>query len=274
MLDIRNPPVALLLAAHGERRLGAANGNVTRLAATLRDCGTVQEVAFGFIKGVPSINQSIRSLLAGNIVVFPLFLSDGYFTRVRLPQLLGEVAADTVCRIEIVPPLGLHPALAGLIVERLVATARSRDLDPARAGVVLLAHGSRKDPASRTAGERLAERVRQYGGFRAVRVALLEEAPSLSDVTCDMSGGVLVFGLFAGDGMHGAEDAPRLIGQLGRSDVHFAGTIASLDGIASLIEGAVARARICQQATATRCDEVLASTHRAHVLSGDMARVL
>ena len=275
MLDARKRSVALLLAAHGERRHGAANGSVTQLAATLRDCAIAQEVAVGFIKGAPTINQSVRSLLASNIVVFPLFLSDGYFTRVRLPQLLREaLAADMASRIRVLAPLGLHPALAGLILDRLVAMARVRGVAPARAGVVLLAHGSRQDPASRTAGEQLAESVRQYSDFRAVRVALLEEAPSLSDVTCDMSGAVLVFGLFAGDGMHGAEDAPRLIGQLGRSDVHFAGTIASLDGIADLVARAVARARICEQATATGCEELLASTYRAHVLSRDMARAL
>ncbi|HEY2186002.1 MAG TPA: CbiX/SirB N-terminal domain-containing protein [Xanthobacteraceae bacterium] len=237
--------LALLLAAHGERSSGAMNAGIARLAADLRGRHIVQEVAIGFIKGIPTITESVRALHADEILVYPLFLADGYFTRTRLPELLQDAsAADRHRRVRILPPLGLHPSLAPLIVERLVGTARARGIAPAHAAVILLSHGSRTDPASRNAAELIAAEVRQRASFLAVRVALLEESPSLREAASDLSGAIFVFGLFAGEGMHGAGDAPRLVEELRRADAVFAGNVASLDGIADLIAAAVARARL------------------------------
>jgi sirohydrochlorin ferrochelatase len=115
---------------------------------------------------------------------------------------------------------------------------------PEQANVILLAHGSSGDGASREATAHLANEVRRHLRFRDARIALLEESPSLPEAARDLSGPVIVFGLFAGDGMHGAEDAPRLVAALGRADAVFAGTITSLDGIADLVAAAVGRARV------------------------------
>ena len=236
-------PVALLLAAHGERSRGAANASVVQLAATLRGRAVAPEVAIGFIKGEPTITESVRALHADEIVVYPLFLSDGYFTRARLPEMLNEaMRADRSRRIRMLPPLGLDPALVPLLIDKLVGTAQGRGLAPGEAGVILLAHGSSKDPASRIAAERIADNVRRRTSFRPVQVALLEEAPSLQEVASDLSGPIIILGLFAGEGMHGAGDAPRLVEELGRSDAVFAGTLATLDGIADVVAASVARA--------------------------------
>ena len=48
----------------------------------------------------------------------------------------------------------------------------------------------------------------------------------------------IVLGLFAGGGLHGAEDAPCLVAALGRSDVSYAGTLTGLDGIDDVIAAA------------------------------------
>jgi hypothetical protein len=54
-----------------------------------------------------------------------------------------------------------------------------------------------------------------------------------------------VLGLVAGEGLHGAADAPRLVAELGRADAAYAGTIGSLDGIGDLVAAALARAIGC-----------------------------
>lgn len=82
---------ALLLAAHGERRPGADNEGVFRLARALAERGLVSEIAVGFVNGAPSINDAIVSLTARRIIVYPLFASSGYFTRDRLVQVLDQV---------------------------------------------------------------------------------------------------------------------------------------------------------------------------------------
>src|ERR1700704_3098991 len=78
----QRPPFALLLAAHGERRANADNAGVARLAGNLAAAGVAKEVGFGFIKGSPSVDEAIRALSSRHVVVYPLFLADGYFTRV------------------------------------------------------------------------------------------------------------------------------------------------------------------------------------------------
>jgi sirohydrochlorin cobaltochelatase len=229
---------ALLLAAHGERRPGAGNEGLLRLAAKLRARRIVSQAGCGFIKGAPSIGEAVQALTADEIVVYPLFLSDGYFTRVRLPELLEEATAGTRPRPHILPPLGLDPGFPALIAGRAVAAARTQDFVPARTNLVVLAHGSTTDQASRMATLRLTEELAKQRHFRCVRMALLEEEPSLREATADLPGPIIVMGLFAGDGRHGAADAPRLVAELGRDDVLFAGTIGNLDGIEELIASA------------------------------------
>lgn len=46
-------------------------------------------------------------------------------------------------------------------------------------------------------------------------------------------------GRFSGEGLHGARDAPRLIAQLRRGDIVYAGVIANTPGVADLISSAV-----------------------------------
>src|SRR5262249_38578453 len=220
----------------------AVNHGVMRLAATLYRRGIVAEVATGFIKGRPSIGDGMRALRCNQVLVYPLFLSAGYFTRVRLPQLLEDASAAEPHRtFHILSPLGLEPSLPDIVARSLTAQARRCAITPKDACAVLLAHGSRTDPASRMAAEQIARKLQRRGLFRNVRVALLEESPSLSEAASALSPPILVFGLFAGDGLHGAGDAPRLINELGCSDVVFAGTLASVDGIADFVAAAVAR---------------------------------
>jgi sirohydrochlorin cobaltochelatase len=236
------PSHALLLAAHGERMKGADNRALVRLAAMLRERNLAHEVAIGFIKGTPSIGQSVQALAADNLIIYPVFMSDGYFTRVRLPQLLREaLRPQSKRRFQVLPPLGLEPALSDLIARGLLAIARERALPPEETNMILLAHGSTTDPASRVAAEQIVQKMRGQAVFRSIGLALLEEAPHLSDVASAMTGALIVFGLFAGEGLHGAQDGPRLVEQLGRADAIFAGTVTNLDGLEELIAAAIAK---------------------------------
>jgi len=235
-------PFGLLLAAHGERRTDADNAGVARLARSLADKGVAAEIGFGFIKGSPPVDEAIGALLSRDVVVYPLFLSDGYFTRVALPWLVERAKQHDATRtISILPPLGLDPALADVIADEAVAGAHSRGNLPAETSIVLLAHGSKQDPASRIAAERLADCIRQRRCFYDTRIALLEEAPSLADAIGRMSGPIIVVGLLAGEGMHGAADAKRLVAELKRDDVMLMGPVGKFAGIETVIVSAVTR---------------------------------
>jgi sirohydrochlorin ferrochelatase len=229
---------ALLIAAHGERRPGAENESVKRIGRAVAARGLVSEVAVAFISGTPSIRDALCSLTARRIIVYPLFASSGYFTRDRLVQLIDE--ADERDRvIEILQPLGLDPELPGLVANYVGRVARKNSFAPQSFSVVLLAHGSRRNRASREATELVAREVAGRAIVREVRTAFLEEAPSLEEAVRSIEGAVIVVGMFSGDGLHGARDAPRLIAQLGRKDIVYAGVIGTAPGIADLINGAV-----------------------------------
>ena len=182
------------------------------------------------------------ALSSRDVVVYPLFLSDGYFTRVVLPRLVEQaMQRDATRAISILPPLGLEPALTDVITDGAVATAPSRGNLPTETSIVLLAHGSKKDPASRMAAERLADCVRQRQCFYDTRIALLEEAPSLAGAIEGISGPIIVVGLFAGEGRHGVDDAKRLVAELKRDDVMLIGPVGTFAGIETVIVSAVTR---------------------------------
>ena len=235
-------PFGLLLAAHGERQADADNASVVRLARRLADKGVATEIGFGFIKGSPTVEEAIAALLSRDVVVYPLFLSDGYFTRVALPRLVEQAKQqDTTRIVSILPPLGLEPTLADVIADETIAATLSRANLPAETSIVLLAHGSEKDQASRVATERLADRIRQRKCFCDTRIALLEEPPSLADAIEGASRPIIVVGLFAGEGMHGADDAKRLVAELKRDDVTLIGPAGTFAGIEAVIASAVSR---------------------------------
>jgi sirohydrochlorin ferrochelatase len=238
------PPIALLLAAHGERRDGAGNAGVARLALDLAGRGLAAEVGVGFIKGTPSIAETLAGFTTGEVVVYPVFLADGYFTRRRLPQLIesGQEASAARRRVRVLPPLGVDPSLADLVAEEARRSAEAAHMAAEAVTLVLLAHGTPRDAASRQAADILAQRLAARNRFYGVRSAFLEEPPSLAQVLDGISGPVVVIGLFAGEGLHGGDDAPQLVREAGRTDIVFAGNVGTFTGLADVVAAAIRRA--------------------------------
>lgn len=232
----------MLLAAHGERREGADNQSVAQLAQRLSERLKVAAVEFGFLKGSPSIAEAVQRLASYDMLVYPLFLSDGYFTRTLLPRQLEEAGAFGRGRATcVLAPLGLDPALAGLILDRAGTVARAQGWPAARTDLVLLAHGSSNNPASRAATERIAAGLASRRVFAHVRPAFLEEAPRLENAVATSRMHAVVVGLFAGEGLHGGKDVPQLIAELTRPDVAFAGNVGGFDALPDMIAAAIRR---------------------------------
>ena len=233
--------VALLIAAHGERSEGATNDGVRRIAQAVSAHGLVAEVGVGFINGVPTIGEAFAALTAPSVIVYPLFASSGYFTRDRLVQLLDEANGGSR-NVEVLPPLGLDPGLPELVLDRATRIARANGFAPEASTVILLAHGSRRNSASREATEQVARAIEGRAGFRGVGIALLEERPFMDEAMALVQGPAVVVGMFSGEGMHGARDAPRLIAELKRNDIVYAGVIGNVAGIENLVMKAVEEA--------------------------------
>ena len=126
-----------------------------------------------------------------------------------------------------------------------IAPPRSRansGFAPDASTLILLAHGSRRNSASREATEQVARAIERRAVFRSVGIALLEERPFLDEAMALVQGPAVVVGMFSGEGMHGASDAPRLIAELNRNDIVYAGVIGDVAGVDDLVAGSVTEA--------------------------------
>lgn len=200
-------PTGVLIVAHGER--GGRGDNVAlqslaeRIAAALAAKAVVVPAV---LKGGPSIGEAVARLRAAGchaLVVYPFFMSAGYFTRVLLPQRLDENCECLPWRM--IEPLGVDAELPDLICRHAVAASK----DPQH--LLLVAHGSSKSRDSAAAAGRIADALHASEAFRSVQLAFLEEPPYLADVIAVSVGHRLVVGLFTGDGLHAREDVPAAI---------------------------------------------------------------
>jgi sirohydrochlorin ferrochelatase len=230
-----------LIAAHGGRDVDRrSNKSIFCLAEKVAALIGDLQVEAGFISGVPTIGDAIAALDAQNVIVYPLFMADGYFGQTVLNRLVEEARRGRQGgSITVLPPLGLDPALADFAVTKSASAATSLGTSPKQVTLVLLAHGSACRRASAMAAERTAKNARAHGLFADVRISFLDEAPSLEMAMSEIEGAIAVAGLFSGDGLHGGDDAKRLMAQLNRDDVIYVGNVGLFSGLEKLIAAAI-----------------------------------
>jgi sirohydrochlorin ferrochelatase len=229
---------ALVIAAHGDRGADKRNDNVRRQVDGLRNTGQFARIGSGFLKGDPEIETALQQAAeaADEILVYPLFMSDGYFTNTALPNRIEQTGLTS--RIVSLKPLGLDPGLAPLCERAAVAQAERDDIDSAGARLLIVGHGSTKSPASKNATQQFAARLRQKTAFGTVESCFLEEEPFLKPALANTDQPTIVAGFFAGDGLHGGEDVPELIAETG-ANASYMGALGGLTEVTELILAAV-----------------------------------
>ena len=116
---------AILLVDHGSRRT-AANELLGQIAERLRERtpSCVVEIAHMEI-ATPSIADGIAACAAAGadeIVVHPYFLAPGNHSTHDIPRLVDEAALrHPGLRVTVSEPLGLHPKLVDVILDRVDA---------------------------------------------------------------------------------------------------------------------------------------------------------
>ncbi len=114
---------AYLLIDHGSRA-SAANQLINSLASALRERlpGAIVETAHLELAR-PTIAEGIQACLksgASELIVHPYFLGPGVHTRKHIPEQVAEalrVYPEVEARIS--EPLGLHPQLIEIVLERI-----------------------------------------------------------------------------------------------------------------------------------------------------------
>jgi sirohydrochlorin cobaltochelatase len=201
---------ALLLIGHGSVRYPAAGIAMERIAATLRGGAWAGPVAVAVLNGEPSVAQALDALDAVCVRVVPFFMEDGYFTRVAVPRALGSGHGSR--RIVLCAPIGVHDGMAGLIERQALAACRDLGVASRETAVVIVGHGSAREPGRALALHRHASRVASTELFARVEAACLEEAPFVADTLAGLRAHpVVVIGFFANQGGHVRDDLPGLI---------------------------------------------------------------
>lgn len=116
-------PTAVLLIAHGSRR-ASANDDLVRLADILRRLGSYPIVEVAYLELVePDIRAGGRRCVergAAVVRMLPYFLSAGEHVVGDLEKHRSELAAEfPQVKFQLCPPLGLHPLIVDIVMERL-----------------------------------------------------------------------------------------------------------------------------------------------------------
>jgi sirohydrochlorin ferrochelatase len=233
----------VLIAAHGDIGGAAHNTALRALAETVRARLTDVPVACGVLNGAPAIESAFAPLAGHRVLVYPLFMSGGYFVEKALPERLGlEMEAGAGGRdVTILPPLGLDPALPPLIARRVRDAVPANPYSMTGTDVLIIAHGSAGSPQPRLAAEAFADGLRHCLKVWPVRTAYLEEAPLAEDAVATLSARSVVISLFAGEGSHGGQDVPKILQDAGKTYIPVVGPVGADSKIADLVTAAVRR---------------------------------
>jgi sirohydrochlorin ferrochelatase len=143
------------------------------------------------------------------VVLWPHFMSDGWFVSTLLPRRLAEASSRPVRRL---PPLGRHPGLPWLALDRARAAAAAAGLEPSRTRLVLAAHGSPSDPRPAASARAIAAWVAAAGAFGAVETCFVDQAPFLAEGLAG-PGPALCLPLFATRAGHVLDDLPEAVAE-------------------------------------------------------------
>ncbi len=232
----------LLLVGHGSSRTDAPSRRMDRLAADIAGLGLFREVAAACVRGGVPVAEALGRLSPPEILLVPVMMADGYVVRVGVRD--AVCAALTEARrsgreplpwVHIRPPVGLHARLAEIAAETALASFRRRGIAAAAGTLLLIAHGTARNPASAKATELQAGRLAGLGLFGEIRIAYLDQAPRVEAVIDELDGPVAAVGLFAAAGMHAGAEIADMVAARPDRDIDYLGPIGEDDRIVEVI---------------------------------------
>ncbi|MDZ4087593.1 MAG: cobalamin biosynthesis protein CbiX [Tabrizicola sp.] len=212
-----------LIVAHGQpsdpRPAGAA---LEDLAARVEALLPGWSVGAATLAEEGAIARAVAGRPAG--VVFPMFMTGGWFTKVQIPKRLAEAGAAGWSVLE---PFGCDPAVHDLCVA-LVREAAATE-------VILAAHGSFKSAVPSDIAFHVAGRIGAETGAD-VAAGFIDQEPQLASLT-GRTGVCLPF--FAAEGGHVSDDIPAALAEAG-----FTGRVLPPVGLDARVPGIIAAALV------------------------------
>ncbi|MEP7215829.1 MAG: CbiX/SirB N-terminal domain-containing protein [Anaerolineaceae bacterium] len=227
---------ALLLVGHGSHLNAESSAPIHAHAKVIRERGLFDEVRTAFWKEEPSLSRALDGCSADDVTVVPVFMSAGYFTNEVIPREMGLNGRVTCVRgrkVRYTAPVGSHPALATVIVQRaLEAGATPRD------ALAVLGHGTERNRNSQANIYQQTETVRRLGRFAEVLTVFMDQEPAMNELFALTSvPNVVVVPVFIADGWHAAQTIPGELGGLGGDGrrLRYAAAVGTHPSIAEVI---------------------------------------
>lgn len=227
---------ALLLVGHGSHLNADSSAPVYAHAKALRERGLFDEVLTAFWKEEPSLSRALDGCVPDDVTVVPVFMSAGYFTNEVIPRemgLSGPISCVRGKQVRYTAPVGSHPALASVIVQRAIEAGAT----PGDA-LAVLGHGTERNRQSQANIYQQTENVRALGGFAEVVTVFLDQAPGMDDVFALTSApDVVVVPVFIADGWHAGQTIPEELGALaaGGRQLRYAAAVGTHPSVADVI---------------------------------------
>jgi len=201
--------VTLILLGHGSSKHPDSSRSVREHAEILSQTDCFAEVRCAFLKEEPLIENALDGVGEEQVIIVPDFLAEGYFTRQVVPAKLGDKlrSANICCT----PPVGTHPMRAEIIND--MAREVLGDWTVEQTSLLVVGHGSGKNPCSKQSLLGHLQEVRNNTDFAQVADLWLEELPLVSswkEVATKRH--IIVIPYLLNDGQHGGWDIPAELG--------------------------------------------------------------
>lgn len=185
-----NPDIAEVELAHLSQNIRALMPGWTIHSATL---------------AAPDALEKALQKAGPTPVIYPLFMTDGWFTQSVLPKRIGTPTAH------ILPPLGVDPSLPDLAHIWLKNILSKQNWQPDQTGLIIAAHGSGRSRNSARDTKQFADAVGQRMGFSDIRLGFIEEHPYLRDAVSNAGVRSVVLPFFASRREHVLDDIPAAL---------------------------------------------------------------
>lgn len=217
------PDRALVIVGHGSHLNGESAAPVLQHTAALRARADVRalfsQIQPVFWKEEPALRDVLSMLTCREVVVVPLFISEGYFTELVVPRELG--LGGPAPRHELVDgkwvhycePVGTHPHMTDVVIQRARAVVGEASVPPRETAIVIVGHGTLRNENSAQSIVKQVETLRARELYSEVEAVFMDQPPFVDEATeVVRAGEIIVVPYFIADGYHTQEDIPEDLG--------------------------------------------------------------
>jgi sirohydrochlorin ferrochelatase len=206
-------PATALIVAHGQPSdPGPAEAETAALAAQVSARLPGVSVLSATLANEAALQDAARRSGGRPVVVYPLFMADGWFTQTHLPQ---RLLAAGFARVDQLAPMGMDPGIRDLCVTLIAEACADSALPAGEAEVLLAAHGSSRSAAPANVAREVARLIARRLENSRVEAAFIDQSPQIADTARSMGPAAFCLPFFAANGGHVTTDIPDALGRAG-----------------------------------------------------------